>query len=108
MKHASEILLFLETGHQPAPMAIRQGPGHQQGETHTIKGNQPANQAAEKAAGEGDYLGLVGSLLPRTALPGYQLVYSNKDKEKAKECGLPSDQAGQAMRKDCPECRRRS
>lgn len=56
-------------------MAIMQCLGHQRGETHTIKGNRLANQDTEKAAREGNYLGVVGSPLPPIDLPQYQLVY---------------------------------
>ena len=84
-KHASEILSLLEAVHNPSQVAVMHCPGHQKGETHIIKGNWLADQAAKKAAKEGNYQAMIGSLLPQIDLSKYQPVYAEKDKERAKE-----------------------
>ena len=49
IKHTSEILSLLEAIHKPLQEAVMHRPGHQRGETHIIKRNQLAEQAAKKA-----------------------------------------------------------
>lgn len=77
-------------------------PGHQKGETHIIQGNWLVDQAAKKAAKEGNYQARIGSLLPQTDLSKYQPVYSEKDKERAEEWGLTTPRlAGNVVRRNC-------
>lgn len=59
-----------------------------------------ANWATKKAAKEGNYLAMLGSLLPQIDLSQYQPVRLNKDKERAKEWGFTFDQAGHVMHKE--------
>ena len=91
IKHASEILSLLETVHKPSQVAIIHRPGHQKGETRIMKGNQLADQAAKKAAKEGNCQAMKGSLLAQVSLSKYQIVFSETDKERAKEWGFTLD-----------------
>ena len=91
IKHASEILSLLQAVHKPSQVAIMHCPGHQKGESHIIKGNLLADQAAKKAAKEGDYQAMIGSLLLQIDLSKYQPVFSEKDKERAKEWDFTLD-----------------
>lgn len=47
--HTAEILSLSEAAHKPSQVAVMSLPGHQRGETHTIKGKQLADHAAKKA-----------------------------------------------------------
>ena len=47
--HTAEILSLSEAAHKPSQVAVMPLPGHQRGETHTIKGKQLADCAANKA-----------------------------------------------------------
>lgn len=47
--HTAEILSLSEAAHKPSQVAVMPLPGHQRGESHTIKGKQLADCAAKKA-----------------------------------------------------------
>lgn len=59
-------------------------PAHQRDNAPVAQGNGLADQAAKRAA-KTDTLPMMGSLLPQVELPAYKLIYSEKDKEQAKE-----------------------
>ena len=99
IKHGDQILRLLEAVHLPTEVSVSHCKGHQKGSTEVARGNQAADQAAERAALQNHDLTGVATLVPQTNLPETP-SYAEGETLKAKSEGFQEDHMCGSKRRD--------
>ena len=91
--YGDQILRLLEAVHLPPEVSVSHCKGHQKGSTEVARGNETADQAANRAALQNNDLIGVATLVPQTNLPETP-SYTEGETLKVKSEGFQEDHMG--------------
>ena len=91
--YGDQILRLLEAVHLPPEVSVSHCKGHKKGSTEVARGNETADQAANRAALQNNDLIGVATLVPQTNLPETP-SYTEGETLKAKSEGFQEDHMG--------------